>query len=103
MSKPKNRERKHISISDLYLKYSTLKTQFDFFFHFKWTDGFIYPKCGCVHFTYSLKRGIYECKQCHHQTTTKAETVLQASKLSLFKWILILCFICDSTNGISDL
>lgn len=103
MSQPKNRSRKHLSIPDLYSMFATKQVQVDFFFQFKWPDGFVCPVCGCTHYSFSSNRQIYECKRCHHQSSLKSGTILENSKLSLFQWILILYFICDSTTGISAL
>lgn len=83
--------------------FATKEAQVDFFFQFKWPDGFVCPVCGCPHYSFLSYRQIYECKRCHHQSSLKSGTILENSKLSLFQWILILYFICDSTTGISAL
>lgn len=103
MSQPKAISRKHLSLICLFTMYSTPQSQIQFFFDLKWPNGFVCPHCGHTHCTYYSAKGIYECKCCHRQTTLKAGTIMQDSKLTLFQWILMIYLICDSVNGISAL
>lgn len=103
MPQSKAISRKHLSLIDIFTLYSTPQSQIQFFFDLKWPNGFVYPHCGYTHYTYYSAKGIYECKCCHHQTTLKANTIMQDSKLTLFQWILMIYLICDSVNGISAL
>lgn len=95
--------RKHLSLIDIFSIYSTEESQIQFFFDMKWSNGFICPSCGHIHFSYYSFKAIYECTRCHYQTSLKSGTIMQDSKLSLFQWILMFYLICDSTNGISAL
>lgn len=84
MPAPITKHLKHLSILDLNRLYATEEQQIEFFFYLKWPEGFICPKGAHIHSTYYAAHHIYEC-----------------TKLPLFTWILMIYFICDSTNGIS--
>ena len=101
MPQNKNISRKHLSIFDIFNEYPTLQSQIDFFFHFKWPNGYICPKCGSRNYTFLSNRGEFECTHCHHQDFVTAGTILQDTKLPLQKWIFMLYLVCDSKTGIS--
>ena len=59
-----------------------------YFFHLKWPHGFRCPRCDHPHagVIASRRLPLYECRACHHQTSLTAGTVMEASRLPLFKW-----------------
>ncbi len=60
----------------------------DFFYRLKWPDGFRCPKCLHPHAytVHGRSLPLYQCKQCRHQTSLKAGTVLEKSRTPLEKW-----------------
>jgi transposase-like protein len=71
----------------------------------KWPHGFICPSCGhtghCIVHHGNCK--IYQCNNCHTQTTLKSNTIFQDTKLPLFKWYYAMYLITQSKNNVSAL
>ena len=66
----------------------------------RWKSGFVCPKCG-GHHAYVLSNGLYQCAECHHQTSVTAGTLLHKSHVPLTKWFLAFYFVCQDKRGIS--
>jgi transposase-like protein len=71
----------------------------------RWPDGFRCPRCGgqdhgIVH---GRRHKRYQCRQCRHQTTLTAGTIMEATKLELTVWFLAFYMIGQAKNGISSL
>lgn len=66
----------------------------------RWKSGFVCPKCG-GHHAYVLTNGLYQCAECHHQTSVMAGTLLHKSHVPLTKWFLAFYFVCQDKRGIS--
>jgi len=63
-------------------------------------EGFICPKCGSQrHFR--LSSGLYQCDECHHQTSVTAGIFMHRSHLPLKTWFLALYFVTPDKRGIS--
>lgn len=86
-------------------KYNTEEACEQALFRLKWPEGFQCPQCGSRHCTMVNGRRLplYQCAECHHQTTTIAGTVLANTKLSLVKWFLALYFMATNKDGISGM
>ncbi|QPN60311.1 IS1595 family transposase [Synechococcus sp. CBW1002] len=71
----------------------------------RWPDGFRCPRCnGHEHgLVYGRRLKRYQCRNCGHQTTLTAGTILQATKLPLTNWFLAFYLIGQAKNGISSL
>ena len=71
----------------------------------RWPDGFRCPRCdGHEHGLVDgrrLKR--YQCRNCGHQATLTAGTIMQATKLPLTTWFLAFYLIGQAKTGISSL
>jgi transposase-like protein len=71
----------------------------------RWPDGFRCPRCdGHEHGLVNgrrLKR--YQCRNCGHQATLTAGTIMQATKLPLTTWFLAFYLIGQAKTGISSL
>lgn len=66
----------------------------------RWEAGFVCPKCAGRH-AYVLSNGLYQCAECHHQTSVTAGTLLHKSHVPLTKWFLAFYFVCQDKRGIS--
>jgi len=50
----------------------------------------------------SSRIGLYECAQCKKQFTVTTRTLMHSTKLPLWKWLLALYYIINSSKGISS-
>lgn len=51
----------------------------------------------------SSRPGIYECAQCKRQFTVSTRTPIHSTKLPLWKWLLAICYMINSSKGISSI
>ena len=77
-----------------------------FFEYIIWRHGRICPHCQCKK-SYcicgdSSRPGLYECAQCKRQFTVTTKTPMHSTKLSLWKWILMMYYIVNSSKGVSS-
>ena len=91
---------KRMSITPFTKRYRTEPAGKDYLAHARWPEGFVCPACGsqkhCV-----LSNGLYQCGECHHQTSVTAGTFLHRSRVSLRKWFLALYLVTQDKRGIS--
>ena len=71
----------------------------------RWPDGFRCPRCnGHEHgLVYGRRLKRYQCRNCGHQATLTAGTIMQATKLPLTTWFLAFYLIGQAKTGISSL
>ena len=69
----------------------------------RWPDGFQCEKCGHNHGWLMHSRPIYECAQCHHQTSVTAGTLSHAAKLTLKQWFWAVYWVSSDKGSISAL
>jgi transposase-like protein len=69
----------------------------------RWPDGITCPQCGAGddRVTPIPSRGLWRCNECQYQLSVRAGTILQDSKLPLWKWFLATYLICEAKKGIS--
>ena len=77
-----------------------------FFESIIWRNGRICPHCGFER-SYHLsgktcRAGLYECGRCKGQFTVTTKTPLHSTKLSLWKWLLAMYYIVNSSKGVSS-
>jgi transposase-like protein len=70
-----------------------------------WPDGFRCPRCnGNEHgLVYGRRLKRYQCRNCGHQATLTAGTIMKATKLPLATWFLAFYMIGEAKTGISSL
>jgi hypothetical protein len=71
----------------------------------RWPNGFVCPACGGSAST-SFVRGelrYWQCGACRHQTSLRAGTVFEASKLPLTRWFLAMQLLTQAKNNVSAL
>ena len=78
----------------------------NFFESVLWVSGRICPHCNCQK-SYDLKgnsvrSGLYECSNCKAQYTVTTKTPMHSTKLPLWKWILAMYYIINSSKGMSS-
>jgi transposase-like protein len=71
----------------------------------RWPDGFCCPRCGGQDYgiVHGRRHKRYQCRQCRHQATLTAGTIMEATKLPLTMWFLAFYLIGQAKNGISSL
>ena len=77
-----------------------------FFESILWKNGRSCPHCHCLK-SYrltgaSVRRGVYECSYCKRQFTVTTKTPMHSTKLPLWKWLLAMYLMTDSSKGISS-
>lgn len=91
-------------------KFSDEKACEEHLIHQRWKDGFTCPKCNhseamLVHATHrrdaDRRVPLFECKQCHRQTSVTAGTIFHKSKTPLCKWFLAIYLVSNDKRGVS--
>jgi len=77
-----------------------------FFESVLWAGGRLCPQCYSKK-SYelngsSVRAGLYECCNCRAQYTVTTKTPMHSTKLPLWKWILAMYYIINSSKGISS-
>ena len=69
-----------------------------------WKQGRYCPRCLSMK-SYPLKsrKGAYECAHCKRQFTVTCQTPMHSTKLPLWKWILAMFLMANSSKGISSI
>lgn len=69
----------------------------------RWPEGFVCPRCGGREHGFCGPRRLFQCSACRHQTSVRAGTLFQASKLPLRTWFLAMHLLAQSKNDIAAL
>lgn len=69
----------------------------------RWPHGFQCPGCGHDRGYFLQSRRLYECVQCHRQTSVTAGTLFHATKLPLIKWFWAIYWVASDKGSISAL
>jgi transposase-like protein len=78
-----------------------------FFESVLWRNGRFCPHCHSDK-TYrlsgeSVRAGLYECAQCKRQFTVTSHTPMHSTKLPLWKWLLSMYYMVNSSKGVSSI
>lgn len=68
----------------------------------RWPDGVRCPRCEADNLSPIATRHKWDCMACGYQFSVTAGTVLQDSKLPLWKWFLATYLVAESKKGISS-
>lgn len=69
----------------------------------RWKDGFVCPKCTHGDYYFLQTRHLFECRQCHHQTSLTAGTIMHKTKLPLTTWFWAIYLVAHDKRGRSAL
>lgn len=71
----------------------------------RWPHGFVCPQCGgSAHSTFARHgQTDWQCRACHHQTSLRAGTVFENTKLPLTKWFLAMYLLTQSKTNVAAL
>lgn len=67
----------------------------------RWGNDFICPKCGNKEFWYLTARKLYECRNCHLQTSATAGTIFHKTRVPLLKWYWLIYHMAMAKVGVS--
>jgi transposase-like protein len=98
MIKNKVQFQKGYSLVDLYRNYGA-----EALFNWRWPLGFRCPHCGSGRHSVVKTRKLYQCTDCHHQTSLISGTIFEQTKLPLTIWFLAIHLITQAKTGISAL
>jgi len=72
-------------------------------YNMKWPEGFLCPKCqhDKAYEIKTRKLPLYECTNCHHQTTVTSGTVFEKTRTKLLKWFWAIFLIAHDKRGVS--
>ena len=73
----------------------------DYLFGLRWPQGFVCPACGASGL--AIRRGLWRCRQCERETSVRAGTIFQDSKLPLTVWFRAMWQVAAQKNGVSAL
>ena len=94
-----------LSLLKFQSKFATEDACEEHMFSLKWPQGFRCPKC--EHDQYyvinSRRLKLFECKQCGHQDTVTAGTILENTRTQLRKWFLAIYLAAQDKRGVSAL
>ena len=69
--------------------------------HHRWALGFTCPRCAHPQFWLHAPRHVFECKQCHHQTSVTAGTIFHKTRVPLQKWYWLIYHMAMDKVGVS--
>lgn len=96
---------KGLSLPDFQKLYGTEVQCEEALAQMRWPRGFRCPRCdGAPHgLVYGRRLKRYQCRQCGHQATVTAGTIMEATKLPLTIWFLSFYLIGQAKTSISSL
>jgi len=103
MAKNKVQFQKSMNIHAFIQRYGSEDLCLQRLFDIRWPQGFRCPNCGHTHYCKLHSRSVYQCNQCHQQTSLTAGTIFAYSKLPLTIWFLAIYLITQEKNGVSAL
>jgi transposase-like protein len=103
MSKNKVQFQEGYSLIQLFQDYGTENQCHDALFKLRWPRGFNCLECGCHRYCFLKTRKLYQCNNCHHQTSLISGTIFEQTKLPLTRWFLAIHLITQSKTGLSAL
>lgn len=89
------------TIFEFQKRFSTEEACMDFLIQSRWPDGFICPQCGAREYYWKAQRQLLECKDCRHQTSPTAGTVMHRSKQPLTLWFYAAYLVTTIGTGMS--
>lgn len=90
-----------VRFEDVQARFDTEDACRKFLFQQRWPIGFECPKCGCKESYTIEKRHKYQCKNCRHQSSVTAGTVMDRSHLSLITWVWAIYLVARDKRGYS--
>ncbi len=83
--------------------FSTEDACLKFLIDSRWPNGFVCPACGYNEYYWMETRKILQCKNCKHQVSPTAGTVMHRTKMPLRLWFHAAYLVATQTPGMSAL
>lgn len=93
---------KGLSLSEFTASYGTEEQCLNALIQARWPDGFECPECGSRRHC-RLRRGLFQCLDCHHQTSPTAGTIFHSTKLPLTVWFQAMHLLGQGKHSVSGL
>jgi len=84
-------------------EYGTEKQCRDALFQWRWSQGYVCPKCSSESYCALAARPVFQCNHCHHQQSLTSGTIFASTKLSLTIWFLAIHLLAQAKTGLSAL
>ena len=93
-----------MSVTEFFTTYAPTEMHAkEIFRKWRWDGGIpVCPYCSCNEVHISEGKQPFRCKECHKRFTVKTGTILQASNMSVQKWLYIIYKMCVSKKGIAS-
>jgi transposase-like protein len=92
-----------MNLADLVEQFGSNDKCRDYLEQLRWPDGVECPKCESKSISRISTRNQFDCNSCRNRFSVMAGTVLQDSKLPLWKWFAAVYLMIESKKGISAL
>lgn len=92
-----------MTIFEFNKRFPTEKSATDFIIETKYKDGYVCPKCGCIHNIYRSNvksRNLY-CSNCNSHFSALAGTIFENTHLDLRMWLYAINLVMVARKGIS--
>jgi transposase-like protein len=103
MAKSKVQFQRGLSLGEFMELYGTEEQCREEVARMRWLEGFICPECGSKSYCVLKSRKIYQCNNCHKQTSVTAGTIFHSTKAPLIKWFLGMYLLTQSKKGVSSI
>lgn len=103
MKKNKIQFQKGYSLPQLQHDYGTEEQCREALSKWRWPTGYVCPKCGSTSHCKLKTRKLYQCHQCHHQSSVTSGTIFADTKKPLTLWFLAIYLLTQDKTGISIL
>ncbi len=90
------------TLQELETRFSTEEACRRYLFALRWPDGFVCPRCATGQ-AWPMKRGLWLCAACRHQTSVTAGTIFQDTHKPLTLWFRAMWYVTTQKNGVSAL
>ena len=90
------------TLQELEARFSTEEGCRQYLFGLRWPGGFVCPACGGQQ-AWPMKRGLWLCIVCRHQTSVMAGTIFQDTHKPLTLWFRAMWYVTTQKNGVSAL
>lgn len=94
-----------ITFSEFQRRFNSEAACYLHLYQMKWPNGFRCPICGndTAYEITTRTLPLYECTNCKHQTSLKAGTIFEKSRISLLIWFWVIFLIAHDKRGVSAL
>lgn len=92
-----------LSLIQFQKEFGTEEDCANYMMHKRWKDGFACPKCSHREYYYIQTRKLFECRECHYQTSITAGTIMHKTKQPLMVWFWAIYLVSHDKRGKSAL